>query len=160
MDYPAGLQTTEHAHKWAQLLYAVSGVMRVMMPEAAYVVLPSMALFLPAGALHAIRMEGPLAMRTLVLRNRAARSVADQTKVIAMTPLLKELVLAACTEPLRWKLDERGHHVTALALDEIRRATAVPLALALPQASRLHRAIALMQERKGRLFPSADCGQL
>ncbi len=150
MDYPGGMETAEHAHQRGQLLYAVSGVMRITTPEAAYVVPPSMALFLPAGALHAIRMEGPVAMRSLVLRDRAARSAADETKVIAMTPLLRELVLAACAEPLCWKLDERGHHVTALALDEIRRATAVPLTLALPHDARLRRAVALMQDRKGR----------
>jgi AraC-like DNA-binding protein len=150
MDYPAGLETAEHAHQRAQLLYAVSGVMRITTPEASYLVPPSMALFLPSGALHAIRMEGPVAMRALILQERAARKAADQTKVIAITALLKELVLAACAEPLRWKLDGRGHHLTALALDEIRRATAVPLALALPKDDRLRRAIALMQDRNGR----------
>lgn len=151
MDYADGLETDQHRHKRAQLLYAVSGVMRITTPEAAYVVPPSMALFLPARALHAIRMDGPVAMRALILRERFARTAADQTKVIAVTPLLKELIIAACKEPLHWKVDARGHHLSALALDEIRRAIAVPLAIVLPRDNRLRRAIALMTDHRGRL---------
>jgi AraC-like DNA-binding protein len=44
-----------------------------------------------------------------------------------------------------------GHHLSALVLDEIRRATAVPLAIVLPRDNRLRRAVALMTDHKGRL---------
>lgn len=47
----------------------------------------------------------------------------------SVSPLLREVILAACSEPLRWDLRGRGRHLTALALDEIAGAAPVPLSL-------------------------------
>ena len=149
MDYAAGLDTGQHSHSRAQLLYAVSGVMRIETPGAAFLVPPSTALFLPADALHSIRMDGPVAMRTLFLREDAAIRAGTATAVIAVSPLLREVILAACAEPLDWELGGRGHHLTELALDEIARAAALPLRLPMPRDIRLQRAIATLLRRPG-----------
>lgn len=146
-DYPAGLSTSRHAHPKAQLLYAVSGIMRIETAEAAYLVPPSMALFLPADAPHAVRMDGPVAMRALFLREDAAARIGKQAAVIAVSPLLREVILAACAEPLDWVLGGRGHHLAELALDEIARAAAVRLRLPMPQDERLRRAVASLLAR-------------
>lgn len=146
-DYPAGLSTSWHAHPRGQLLYAVSGAMRIETAEAAYLVPPSMALFLPAGVLHAVRMDGPVAMRALFLREDAATRIGKQATVIAVPPLLREVILAACAEPLDWELGGRGHHLAELALDEIGRAAAVSLRLPMPRDDRLRRAVALLLAR-------------
>ena len=146
-DYPAGMRKGRHAHPRAQLLYAVSGAMRIETAEAAYLVPPSMALFLPAGVPHAVRMDGPVAMRALFLREDAATRIGMEAAVIAVSPLLREVILAACAEPLDWALGGRGHHLAELALDEIARAAAVRLRLPMPQDDRLRRAVALLLAR-------------
>ena len=147
MDYPAGLSTGQHTHPRAQLLYAVSGVMRITTPEAAYLVPPSTALFLPADVPHAIRMDGPVAMRALFLREEAATRAGTGTAVIAVSPLLREVILAACAEPLHWDLGGRGHHLAELTLNEIARATALPLYLSMPRDDRLRRAVTALLAR-------------
>lgn len=147
MDYPAGLDTGQHSHPRAQLLYAVSGVMRIEVPGAAFLVPPSTALFLPADAPHSIRMDGPVAMRALFLREDAATRAGPATAVIAVSSLLREVILAACAEPLDWKLGGRGHHLTELALDEIARAAALPLRLPMPRDIRLQRVVAMLLHR-------------
>ena len=147
MDYPAGLATAQHSHSRAQLLYAVSGVMRIETPGVSFLVPPSTALFLPADAPHAIRMDGPVAMRALLLRDDAAIRAGTGTAVIAVSPLLREVILAACAEPLHRDPGSRGHHLTELALDEIARATALPLRLAMPRDERLRRAVAALLAR-------------
>jgi AraC-like DNA-binding protein len=147
-DYPAGYATAEHSHPRAQLLYAVSGVMRITVPGAAFLVPPSTALFLPADAPHAIRMDGPVAMRTLFLRaDAAARTRAPGPAVLVVSPLLREVVLAACAEPLASAPRGRGRLLAELALDEINRAATLPLRLPMPRDARLRRAIAAMQAR-------------
>ncbi|GJD52807.1 HTH-type transcriptional activator RhaR [Methylobacterium crusticola] len=146
-DYAAGDATGLHAHPRAQLLYAVSGVMRIDTPRAAYMVPPSTALFLPAGAPHAVRMDGPVAMRALFLREDAATRVATRTAVITVSALLREVILAACAEPLHWDLGGRGHHLAELALDEIARAASLPLGLPMPRDPRLCRAVAALRAR-------------
>ena len=146
-NYPDGLCTSLHAHPRAQLLYAVSGVMRIETPGAAYVVPPSTALFVPADTQHVIRMDGPVAMRTLFLREDAACRAGIGTAVIAVSTLLREVILAACAEPLQWELGGRGHHLTELALDEISRSTPLPLRLSMPSDARLRRLATVLRAR-------------
>lgn len=146
-DYPSGLSSGFHAHPRAQLLYATSGVMRVETPGSSYVVPPTTALFLPADAQHAIRMDGPVAMRALFLREDAATRVSRQSKVIAVSGLLREVIVAACAEPVEWEPHGRGHHLTELALDEIARSTPLPLGLPLPRDPRLRRVVSALLDR-------------
>lgn len=143
-DYPAGLQTGQHSHPRAQLIYAVSGVMRIDTADTTYTVPPTMALMLPADHRHAVRMDGPVAMRALFLRADAASRAASRIGVIAVSPLLREVILAACAEPVEWTLDGRGHHLTELALDEIARATIMPLGLPMPRDPRLWRVVSAL----------------
>ncbi len=146
-DYPADLFTGQHAHPRAQLMYAVSGVMHIDTSEATYIVLPTTALFLPADAPHAVRMDGRVAMRGLFLREDAATRVATRAAVLAVSPLLREVILAACAEPLHWELGGRGHHLTELALDEIARAFVLPLRLPSSRDVRLCRVTAALRAR-------------
>src|ERR1700733_202902 len=67
-DYPDGWRSGQHTHPRAQLLYAVSGVMRIDTPGTAYLVPPAAALFMPADQMHAVAMEGPAAGRAVFLR--------------------------------------------------------------------------------------------
>lgn len=146
-DYPDGLASGMHTHPRAQLLYALSGIMRIEAPHAAYTVPPGFALFVPADLPHEIRMDGPVAMRTLLLRQDAARRTGLGIAVIAVSPLLREVILAACDEPLAWDRRGRGRWLTELALDEIARASVLPFALPMPADARLRRAVDIVRTR-------------
>jgi AraC-like DNA-binding protein len=119
--------------------------MRIETPTFAFLVPPSMALFLPAHVPHGIRMDGPVAMRALFLRDDAAGRARAGTDVIAVSPLLREVILAACAEPLRWDRRGRGRWLAELALDEIARATALSLGLPMPSDPRLLRAVGALR---------------
>jgi AraC-like DNA-binding protein len=146
-DYPAGWHTGQHAHPRAQLIYATAGVMRIDTADIAYVVPPTTALVMPANTSHSVRMDGPVAMRALFLREDAAAQTANRIAVIAVSALLREVILAACAEPLDWDLQGRGQHLTALALDEITRATPLPLGLPMPRDPRLQRVAVALRAR-------------
>ncbi|MGE4251985.1 MAG: helix-turn-helix transcriptional regulator [Parvibaculaceae bacterium] len=130
-----------HSHPRAHLVYAVSGVMRIEAGTSSYIVPPSTALFLPAHAEHSISMDGPVAMRTIFLREEAATRIGNSAMVIGVSPLLRELIVAACAEPLEWDLAGRGYHLAELALDEIARSTALSLSLPMPTDARLRRVV-------------------
>jgi transcriptional regulator GlxA family with amidase domain len=104
-----------------------------------------MALFLPAHALHGICMYYPVAMRALFLREGAAARARAGIDVIAVSPLLREVILAACAEPLHRDRRSRGRWLAELALDEVARATALPLGLPTPHDPRLLRAVAALR---------------
>jgi AraC-like DNA-binding protein len=147
IDYDAGFETGWHRHPRAQLLHAIEGVMRVETEAAQFVVPPGTGLWMPADTPHVTRMPPGLRMRALFLRADAARAGPGAIMVVAISALLRELILAACNEPVAW--DEHGPatHIAALALHEISRATTQPLQVPGCRDQRLRRvADALMAD--------------
>jgi AraC-like DNA-binding protein len=145
-DYPDGHATGLHSHARVQLLYATRGVMRIATEAAAYVVPPGRALWVPAALPHAVTMRGTVAMRALFFREDAARRAGPRrTAVLAVSPLLRELILAACAEPLEWDEGGRGGHLAALIVEEIARAPALPLSVPAVRDLRLARLAAALQ---------------
>ncbi len=95
-DYPKGHLIRPHHHEWAQLIYARAGVMTVLTAAGAWVVPPQRAVWMPAGMEHAIRCATRLEMRTLYIDPAVVRDgLPAACGVVSVTPLLRELVLAA-----------------------------------------------------------------
>ncbi|WPO97659.1 helix-turn-helix transcriptional regulator [Pseudomonas sp. HR96] len=92
--YARGLFIEPHQHEWGQLLYALSGVMWVQMPEYAVVVPPQRAVWLPAGVPHGIRVVSDLQMRNIYLRPSLARQLHGEAQVIEVGGLLRELIVS------------------------------------------------------------------
>jgi AraC-like DNA-binding protein len=144
-DYADGEAVPRHSHERAQLLYATRGVMRISTDAFAFVVPPGHALWMPAAEPHRVRIEGAVAMRALFLRADAAAAGPTATQVMAVSPLLRELILAACAEPLEWDEAGRGGHLAALILDEIARARRLPFGVPEPRDARLMRVAAALR---------------
>lgn len=139
MDYPDGLFSGMHSHPKAQLIYAISGVMRVETESAFFVLPPTKALFLPADEPHSIFMEGAVAMRELFIDKALAKTVASEARVLTVSPLLRELIVAICNEPVGWDENGRCPHIVALILDEIGRAKSLLTCLPSVREARLSR---------------------
>src|SRR5580698_10011474 len=95
-DYPAGHVVPLHFHNRDQLVYASLGVMTVRTRDGTWVVPPYRAVWIPASISHTITMSGAVAMRTLYLKARTAKTLPRECRVVNVSPLLKELVLYAC----------------------------------------------------------------
>jgi AraC-like DNA-binding protein len=161
-DYPDGHATGWHSHARAQLLYATGGVMRIATAAAGFVVPTGRALWVPAGLPHAVSMKGGVAMRALFVRRDGASSGPAAPTVLAVSPLLRELILAACAEPLEWDQAGRGGHLAALILDEIARADPLPLGVPAPRDPRLLRLAGALRAEPARPLTlegwAAECG--
>ena len=138
-DYVEANETGWHQHPRAQLLHATSGVLRVATGTALFVVPPGTGLWVPAGARHVTRMPAGLRMRALFLREDAARAGPNAVTVVAISPLLRELILAACNEPVMWDEDGPVRHLVALALHEISHAATRPISVPACRDPRLQR---------------------
>ena len=149
-DYADGEGVPRHLHDRAQLLWAMRGTMRIATDAAGFVVPPGHALWMPAGEPHQVATEGGVAMRALFLRADAAAALPPAATVLAVSPLLRELILAACAEPLEWDQAGRGGHLAALILDEIARAPALPFRVPEPADARLRRLAAALRAEPAR----------
>lgn len=157
-DYAAGELLKAHCHARGQVIYASQGIMTVTSEGSsshlggAWVVPPLQALWMPPRRRHAIRMGGMVAMRTIYLRGDIAGCMSDEPIVLAVSPLLRELILRLTTRASRV---DRGGHLTALILDELAEAPSLDLRLPMPRDPRLRRLCLALLKSPGdtRSFP-------
>ncbi|WP_201316551.1 helix-turn-helix transcriptional regulator [Dyella sp. EPa41] len=138
-EYPSHYVLPAHSHRRGQLLYASTGVLTTITSEGSWVVPPRRALWIPPGVSHEVHMGGPVSTRSAYVTPEAARAagLSERCQVIAVSPLLHELLLEAVDLPAEYELDGRDGRVMALLLDEIRRMPALPLNTPLPHDKRL-----------------------
>ena len=132
VDYASGHETHRHQHPNAQLLHAVTGVMVVSTAQGRWVVPPTRGVWMPAGIEHSVRMVGEVHMRAAFVRPDAAPGLPTQCAVLGISPLLRELILAALAVPLQYESDSRDGRLMRLMLDEIRTLQTLPLHLPQP----------------------------
>jgi AraC-like DNA-binding protein len=151
----AATRVVPHAHAWGQIAISTTGVVRVTMPHGTTIVPPSRALWIPPGVEHAVTVVEDTDLLTLYVAEGARklgpatkateRARWQQCRVLEASPLLLALALElepspdAPDAPLARTVLLRERRLAALLLDELRRATHVPLGIGLPVEKRLRR---------------------
>jgi AraC-like DNA-binding protein/quercetin dioxygenase-like cupin family protein len=128
-DYAAGHVIALHFHDRDQLVYASQGVMTVATWAGMWVVPTLRAVWIPAAVPHTVTMSGKVAMRTLYLKPRLAKALPRDCCVVNVSPLLRELILHACSFPALKKGVPRQRHVIDLITDQLGAIQRVPLQL-------------------------------
>jgi len=95
INYPSDHVVSRHRHPTAQLIHAIQGVMVVSTDAGQWVVPPTRGLWMPAKRPHQIRTVGEVQVRTVYIRPDASPRLPDQCQVVGVSPLLRELILAA-----------------------------------------------------------------
>lgn len=134
--YYDGFHIEPHRHAWAQLVYAVSGVMSVRAGETLWIVPPARAVWAPAGAEHEIRALGDFAMRTVYFAPGLVGHLPRECCALDVSPLLRELVLAITAVQLIEEADGEAMRLAAVAIDCIAASRTLPLHLPLPRDPR------------------------
>ncbi len=131
-----------HDHAVNQLIAPGLGVLQVSTPDGTWVVPPHRAVWIPAGVAHAHEAHGPSELRTLCFAADVNPLRFDRPTVLAVTPLLREVVAALSRAP---HVPDRDRPLTAsqrtnlerVALDQLHRVEALPLGLPSPRDPRL-----------------------
>jgi len=137
VNYSDGASTGWHSHPRGQLLYAIEGVMIVRSAEASWIVPPCRALWLVAGLEHDVKMSGEVKIRTVFIDATTVRHLPARNCVIEVSPLLRELIVAAVHVPLDYDGDSRDDRLMRLLADEVRVSDVLPLHLPLPGEARI-----------------------
>ncbi len=138
-DYPSAFELARHQHRRAQLLYAAAGVVTVDTDQGAWVAPPERAVWIPAGVPHAVKMVGAVSTRSLMIEPGACAERSDRCEVLAVSPLMRSLLIAAPDLPAEYDLDGRDGLVMALLVAEVDRAPVIPLAVPFPHDPALAR---------------------
>ncbi len=134
--FSAGHRLPLHIHRRGQLLHAVSGIMRVETAEAAWIVPPARALWLPPQWPHSVTMRSHIEMRTIYIDDGACQTLPQQPELAEISGLLRELILALLEEPVDYDESGRGGIVARLILTELGRLPERRLAVPMPRDPR------------------------
>lgn len=136
-NYPAGCEVPPHQHTKHQLIHALHGVMVVHAESGHWVVPPSRGLWMPAGMIHSIRCIGDVQMRSLFVQRSAAPDLFEDCQVVAIAPLMRELIRAAANVIHPYPPDSRDGRLMRLLLDELHALPVLPLHLPMPADRRV-----------------------
>lgn len=134
--WAAGDTIPLHMHRRGQLLHAVSGIMRVETAEAAWIVPPARALWLPPQWPHSVAMRGHVEMRTIYIAPPACERLPQQPVMVEISGLLRELILALLEEPANYPEAGRGGTIAQLILTELARLRERRLQVPMPRDER------------------------
>lgn len=135
-DYLPGALLQMHSHRRAQFLYGATGLMEVGTDHGAWVVPPHCGVWIPAGQPHRVRMVG-VSTRSLYIEPQAAPRKGTRCEVLQVTPLLRQLLLAAIDVPAAYDQRGRDGAMMQLILHELALAATLPFFAPLPREPRL-----------------------
>src|SRR3712207_1112333 len=127
---PARHYFPEHRHDWNQMVYAISGVLTVAVERRSFVISPEQAVWLPTGTRHRVGSLLGAEFRSLWIADEAGAGPPESPTVFGVSPLLQALIVEAAEIEGHEDHDGYAGRVTALILDQLRRAQ--PLSGALP----------------------------
>ncbi|MDQ2779190.1 MAG: helix-turn-helix transcriptional regulator [Pseudomonadota bacterium] len=150
----AATEITPHAHPWAQLAVAASGVLQITAGAATYLVPAWRAVWIPPGVEHLVNAVEAADMRAIYIHNPEGGAVPSPAsergpgwshcRVLQVSPLLRELILQMDPHgddepPPTADTLAREALLGALLQDELQRAAPVRLGIELPRDRRLRR---------------------
>ncbi|MFF2411332.1 AraC family transcriptional regulator [Streptomyces sp. NPDC058092] len=124
-----------HRHDDHQIIYAGSGVLAVTTTAGTWFAPGTRAIWVPAGCVHAHRAYGRLDLHLLGLPAGTNPLGLDAPTVLAVSPLLRELILASTRCPLDDTPERR--RLRAVLLDQLRASPQQPVQLPAPTDPRL-----------------------
>lgn len=129
-SYPANYQGYPHHHTRAQLLYAVSGTIRMNCALGCWIIPPQRAVWIPPLYPHQTGSIGAMEMRTLYVRPEHTPSQAPLVPVmLGMTPLLRELILRIIAMPPAYDVSGQDALLVQAALGELDWSPLSPISL-------------------------------
>ncbi|TWI50947.1 AraC-like protein [Pseudomonas duriflava] len=87
-----GSWTPWHSHPWAQLSYAITGVLSVRTRAGSFIAPPQSAVWIPAGLEHEVRSSAQAEMRSLYLDDSVVTGDTSRCRVLEVSLLLRELI--------------------------------------------------------------------
>jgi AraC-like DNA-binding protein len=147
LTYFDGHHVPAHKHGWAQLVFARSGMIRVLAASQMWLLPPTRALWIPAHVEHELIAKGEVAFRTLYVSARRSASVNRPLGVLQVSPLLRELILHILDIGMLDPEVQVHHRLASVLVDCINASPAVNLMLPLPTDRRALRLAAHFQSQ-------------
>ena len=138
-----------HAHPRGQLIFASSGVMRVICGRDVWIVPPSQAVWVPPEIEHEVYFPGEVSLRNLFIDPSASAGLPEVCTVFKVSSLLRELILKAVLVGDNYSPESPGYRLMMVILDELRQAEPTALHLPMGHDERLLRVMEALLKNPG-----------
>ncbi|MBI3561847.1 MAG: helix-turn-helix transcriptional regulator [Gammaproteobacteria bacterium] len=128
-----------HHHPRGQLLYAVSGTMRVKVGSDSWIVTSRTGVWVPPETRHQIDSPSGISYRFLFVAPAAAKSLPQHGTPLEITPLTRELILEASSFGAHYRPGSAEARLIAVLHDRLRAIPAATLTVPLPRDARAGR---------------------
>ncbi len=142
-----------HRHAKSQLLLTWRGALSVEIERGLWMVPPGSAIWIPGGALHAIRVTGAMEGYGAFIDPAASTRLPAQCRAIGVTPLLRELLMRTARMEMLYEADGPEARLAAVLIDEIAAARVEDLHLPMPHDTRLRRVVERIMAAPARREP-------
>ncbi|MET3709526.1 AraC-like DNA-binding protein [Sphingomonas trueperi] len=136
-----GFELEPHCHKKGQMLLVQRGALSCEVEGGLWIVPPRSAIWIPGGALHAIRASGALEGYNAFVGAAMAGKLPKVCCAVSVTPLLRELLARAAHLPYFYEEDGANARLVAVLLDELAAAQVENLHLPMPSDPRLRKVV-------------------
>lgn len=159
-----GARIERHCHPMHQIVYPSAGAVSVTTPAGTWITPVNRAIWIPAGCWHEHKFHGHTQFHGVALDARRYRAGPTAPAVLAVTPLMRELIIACSQAPVVIAspaepgaaghhhqadgTDTDEHHRMLAVLHDQLRTTSIrePLWIPTPTDSRLRQACALIAD--------------
>jgi AraC-like DNA-binding protein len=138
-----GAAIDAHRHDDHQIVHAGRGVLTVTTGAGTWIAPADRAIWVPAGTVHAHRAHGDIALHLVGLPADENPLALDEPTVLAVSPLLRELIAAHTRTPDDGSPERR--RLRAVLLDQLRASPQQPLHLPAPTVPVLRALCALLE---------------
>jgi AraC-like DNA-binding protein len=132
-------QMHAHRHDEAQLCGLDAGLAIVETDAGSWLCPPGRCVWIPPGMLHSLRSCGKISGWMLHMQARMCESLSPDPKVLALTPLLKEVVRRIADWKTESAVSAARQHLVEVLKDEIAGASQIQLHLPVPNDPALKR---------------------
>lgn len=133
-----------HIHAKGQVMLVERGALSCEVEGGLWMVPPGSAIWVPGGALHAIRSSGQLVGYNAFIAPTVTAGLPRTCCAISVSPLLRELLTRAAELPLDYEENDANSRLMGVLLDEIAVARVEDLHLPMPVDLRLRTMVETM----------------
>jgi AraC-like DNA-binding protein len=134
-----GPEYEPHAHRKAELILTVRGLVTCDVAKGRWMVSAQCALWIPPEMSHTVRTVGEVELYCLFLDPEVAQDLPTECCTIAVSPLLRELVIAASRLPTLYDPKGPAGNLVSTMLNELGKAPVEYLHLPMPSNARLRK---------------------
>ena len=136
-DIGHSIELKAHQHAKGQLMMAMRGALTCEAAGGLWIVPPQCAIWIPGNTLHSIKGSASVEGYTLLIDPKASGDLPPNCCTVAVTPLLRELVMRSATFPALYPEEGLERHLVTLLLDELAIAPIGKFHLPMPTDPRL-----------------------